>query len=135
MKTVFADTSYYLALVNSLDEHHVRVCRWTGPYAGRSVTTAWVITELANAMSQSDNRPFFLSLLRDLQSDKRVTIVPPTEALFQRGLDLYAHRIDKDWSLTDCISFLVMGDHSLTDAAALDHHFSQAGFNMVIPRA
>ncbi len=86
-------------------------------------------------MSQSDNRPFFLSLLRDLQSDKRVTIVPPTEDLFQRGLDLYEHRMDKDWSLTDCISFLVMGDRSLTDAAALDHHFSQAGFNMVIPRA
>jgi len=133
MKAVFADTSYYLALVNSLDQDHAKVCRWSATYAGSSVTTAWVIAELANAISQSDNRPFFLSLLRDLQSDRRVTVIPPTQDLFERGLGLYARRMDKDWSLTDCISFLVMEDHGLQDAAALDHHFVQAGFNIALP--
>jgi predicted nucleic acid-binding protein len=88
MTTVFADTSYYLALVNSLDEHHSRVCQWTSSFSGTSVTTAWVIAELANAMSQAANRPFFLSLLRDLRTDARVTIVPPVKDLFDRGLDL-----------------------------------------------
>jgi uncharacterized protein len=96
------------------------------------VTTAWVITELANAMSQAANRPFFLSLLRDLQNDVRVTVIPPTAETFARGLELYARRPDKNWSLTDCISFLVMQDHGVTDAATLDHHFSQAGFKVVI---
>ena len=132
MKTVFADTSYYLALVNSLDRFHHAACRWTTDFAGASVTTAWVITELANSMCQTSNRPFFLSLLHDLQSDARVTIVPPTKELFDRGLDLYSHRPDKDWSLTDCISFLVMEDHGLQDAASLDHHFAQAGYNVLI---
>jgi predicted nucleic acid-binding protein len=133
MKAVFADTSYYLALVNSLDQHHAAACQWTSSFSGTSVTTAWVIAELANAMSQSANRPFFLSLLRDLQNDARVAIVPPTTEMFDRGLDLFSRRSDKDWSLTDCISFLVMQDRGLTDAASLDHHFSQAGFNIVIP--
>ena len=133
MKAVFADTSYYLALVSPHDKDHVAACEWTSGFSGTTVTTAWVIAELANAMSQTGNRPFFLSLWRDLQSDARVTVVPPTGEMFARGLDLYARRPDKDWSLTDCISFLVMQDHALTDAATLDHHFIQAGFNIVIP--
>ncbi|HEY4759968.1 MAG TPA: PIN domain-containing protein [Thermoguttaceae bacterium] len=134
MKAVFADTSYYLALINSLDQYHSAVCQWTSVFAGTSVTTAWVIAELANAMSQTGNRPFFLSLLRDLQTDARVTIVPPTKELFDRGLDLYSRRPDKDWSLTDCISFLVMEEHGLRDAATLDRHFAQAGFDVLIQR-
>lgn len=132
MRAVFADTSYYLALVNSLDRSHSAACRWTSDFAGSFVTTSWVIMELANAMSQASNRPFFLSLLHDLQSDARVTIVPPTTELFDRGLDLYSRRTDKDWSLTDCISFLVMEDRNVRNAATLDHHFAQAGFNVVI---
>ncbi len=134
MKAVFADTSYYLALINSTDQYHSAVCQWTSEFAGTSLTTAWVICELANAMSQSVNRPFFLSLIRDLQTDSRVKIVPPSEELFDRGLDIFSRRSDKDWSLTDCISFLVMEDYGLKEAATLDHHFIQAGFNVLIPR-
>jgi len=134
MKAVFVDTSYYLALINSLDQYHSTVCKWTSGFSGTSITTAWIIAELANAMSQTDNRPFFLSLLRDLQSDARVTIVPPTKEYFERGLELYSRRSDKDWSLTDCISFLVMEEQGLKEAATLDRHFAQAGFNVLIPR-
>jgi len=92
-----------------------------------------VIAELANSLSHASNRPLFLSLLQELQTDARVTIVPPTQDLFDRGIDLYSRRLDKNWSLTDCISFLVMDDHQLQDAATLDRHFAQAGFNVMIP--
>ena len=44
------------------------------------------------------------------------------------GLALYANRTDKDWSLTDCISFVVMNERGITDALTGDHHFEQAGF-------
>jgi len=132
MKTVFADTSYYLALINPLDRQHAAACRWTSDFGGTSVTTAWVITELANAMCKAANGPFFLSLLHDMQTDRRVIIVPPTKDLFDRGMDLFAKRLDKDWSVTDCISFLVMEERKLRDAATLDRHFAQAGFNIVI---
>lgn len=134
MKAVFIDTSYYLALINSLDQHHAAVCRWTSSFSGSSVTTAWVIAELANAMSQSINRPFFLSLLRDLQTDARVSIVPPSEELFNLGIELFSKRADKDWSLTDCISFVVMQECGIVEAATIDHHFIQAGFSISIPR-
>ena len=133
MKAVFADTSYYLALVNPADQHHVAAYQWTADFVGTSVTTAWVIAELANAMSKTTNRPFFLSLLRDLQTDRRVTIVPPSKDLFDSGLDLFSRRSDKDWSLIDCISFMVMEEYGLKDSATLDRHFTQAGFNIAIP--
>lgn len=132
MNAVFADTSYYLALINSNDRLHAAACHWTTDFTGTFITTAWVITELANSMSHASNRPFFLSLLRDLQTDERVTILLPSKDLFHSGLDLYEHRLDKNWSLTDCISFRVMQDYQLQDAATLDRHFAQAGFNVLI---
>jgi uncharacterized protein len=52
--------------------------------------------------------------------------------LWQRGWDLYRNRMDKAWSLTDCISFLVMQDAGLVDALPPDEHFRQAGFHAVM---
>jgi hypothetical protein len=45
---------------------------------------------------------------------------------------LYFQRRDKEWSLTDCISFTVMSDEGLTDALTGDHHFEQAGFTALL---
>ena len=132
MNIVFADTSYYIALTNSHDEHHRRAFDFTEEFAGRFVTTAWVITELANTFSSRVNRQCFLDLFRDLANDSRVAIVPPTQDLFDQGINLYARRLDKDWSLTDCISFVVMHQHALEDALTADHHFEQAGFRRLL---
>lgn len=59
-------------------------------------------------------------------------LIPLDAALQQRGLALYAQRLDKEWSLTDCITFLVMSAEGLTDALTEDHHFEQAGFNALL---
>jgi hypothetical protein len=52
--------------------------------------------------------------------------------LFERGLSLYLRRMDKDWSLTDCVSFVVMEEMALTDALTGDRHFEQAGFHVLL---
>ena len=126
--TVFADTSYYIALVNPRDEFHEAACKYTNSFDGACVTTAWVLNELANFLCHRSNRGLFLSLLDELREDRRVSIIPPTGDLFDLGLDLYAERPDKDWSLTDCISFVVMEQTGLTAALTTDRHFEQAGF-------
>jgi uncharacterized protein len=128
MKTVFADTFYYLAFVGERDSQHDRALQFSREYVGRTVTTAWVVTEVADALAAPDQRPNFLALLELLRADTALTIVPPSESLFQRGLELYAARLDKGWSLTDCISFVVMEEHEITEALTGDHHFEQAGF-------
>jgi len=62
------------------------------------------------------------------RTDQSLTIVEANHELFEHGLDLFGNRPDKSWSLTDCISFVVMQAHGLTEALTADHHFEQAGF-------
>jgi predicted nucleic acid-binding protein len=71
-------------------------------------------------------------LLEALNNDKMIEVIPVGEVLYEKGLQLYRDRIDKDWSLTDCISFLVMQDRRLTDALTTDRHFEQAGFRALL---
>ncbi|NOX53103.1 MAG: type II toxin-antitoxin system VapC family toxin [Planctomycetes bacterium] len=105
---------------------------YTARFAGRMVTTAWVLTELANFLARGANRSLFVSLLEDMQSDNDAVIVEPTQEWFEKGVELFARRPDKDWSLTDCISFAVMTDQGITAALTTDHHFEQAGFTVLL---
>jgi predicted nucleic acid-binding protein len=132
MKAVFADSFYYLALVNANDAAHDRAVRLSETLTGSVVTTAWVLTEVADALTAPDERPGFLRLLATLRDDPEVTIVPPDEELFEAGIDLYSRRSDKQWSLTDCISFVVMEDMALVEALTADRRFEQAGFRALL---
>ena len=132
MTGYFADTHYYVALASQDDEDHRRAVALSRQLPGRMITTAWVLTELADAFSASAQRGVFLDLLRRLRANPILTIVPPTQELFDRGIELYGRRRDKDWSLTDCISFVVMRDEGITEALTGDHHFEQAGFHALL---
>jgi uncharacterized protein len=132
MKPVFADTVYYLALTNPRDQYAGPATRFTSGFSGAFVTTAWVLTEVANSLTRGADRALFLELYRDLAEDHRVTIVPPDQDLFEQAIEFYAQRPDKEWSLTDCISFIVMREYGLTDALTVDHHFEQAGFKVLL---
>jgi len=63
-----------------------------------------------------------------IRTDGQTTILPLSDESFDRGASFFAARPDKDWSLTDCISFVVMQERGITDALTADHHFEQAGF-------
>ena len=132
MNAVFVDSSYYIALLNGDDELHEAAVQVTAALSSRFVTTAWVLTEVADAFSRPIFRRLAVDFIRELQRDTRITIVPPTEELFERALDLFSQRPDKHWSLTDCVSFVVMQDHGLTEALSADQHFQQAGFRALM---
>lgn len=132
MKPVFADTVYYLALINPRDQYARAATRFTAGFSGAFVTTAWVLTEVANSLARGPDRALFLDLYRDLADDHRVSIVPPSQDLFEQAIEFYAQRPDKEWSLIDCISFLVMREFRLTDALTADRHFEQAGFKILL---
>ena len=129
MKTVFADTGYYIALVNSEDEYHLLAREYTASFRGSFLTTSWVLLELANHLAKEPNRALFLSLFDDLRKNQRVRILPPAQAEFDRGIEPYRHRPDKDWSLTDCVSFVVMRDHGVNEALSTDRNFEQASLS------
>jgi hypothetical protein len=132
MRRAFADTCYYLALLNADDELHELATELTPDMSGELITTAWVLTEVLDALSSPPHRAAAVQFIRDCRAHRGVTVVPPSERLFDLGFDLFAQRPDKDWSFTDCISFVVMTEHGLTDALSADHHFEQAGFNALL---
>ena len=128
----FADSFYYLALWNRHDAYHQRAEALSASLRGRVVTTAWVLTEVADALSARVDRQGAVRLIRALRADPECRIVPASEDFFERGWRLYVRRPDKDWSLTDCISFVVMRDNGITEALTADHHFEQAGFTILL---
>jgi predicted nucleic acid-binding protein len=133
MSSVFTDTYYFLALLNPKDRGHSKAAAFTKTFTGRMITTGWVLTELADALaSTSQGRAEFLSTREDLLADSDVRIISCEDALMEEGIRLYSQRADKQWSLTDCISFVVMGREGLTDALTGDHHFEQAGFTALL---
>jgi predicted nucleic acid-binding protein len=132
MKATFADTCYYLALLNADDALHEAAVDLSKRVSGTIVTTAWVLTEVADALSRPHDRVTAARFIRELRSSRRVTTVPPDQTLFEAGFELYARRPDKNWSLTDCTSFVVMKKLRLAEALTADVHFRQAGFKTLL---
>jgi predicted nucleic acid-binding protein len=132
MTPCVADTFYFLALLNSDDEAHQRTMALAAMLRRPIVTTHWVLAEVGDALAPPATRGLFRPFLERLRKDPRTTIALPSDALFNRGVALYAEREDKGWSLTDCISFVVMADGAMTEALTGDHHFTQAGFTALL---
>jgi hypothetical protein len=131
MNVVFADTFFFLALLNERDEAHARALQFEA-IAAPLVTTAWILTEVGDAFSAPENRPAFLRLLETLRESPDARIIAPTPELFERGVKMFRQRPDKEWSLTDCISFVAMRDENVVDALTGDRHFEQAGFRALL---
>jgi predicted nucleic acid-binding protein len=129
--TVFADTSFYLALMRDGDQAHHRAVL-ESEIRRPIVTSEFIILELGNACARVADRRDFLTLVEGLRASPRVTIVPLDSGLLERGLQRMAERADKDWSLTDCISFIVMEDTGIHKALSADRHFEQAGFQPLL---
>jgi hypothetical protein len=132
MTPVFGDAYYCFAVVSPKDRGHARAMSFASGPPRPIVTTAWVLTELADGLCAAANRRLFLRLLDLIRNDPLTTVLLADQPLMDRGLALYAARPDKDWSLTDCISFVVMTEQGLTDALTGDHHFEQAGFRALL---
>lgn len=96
------------------------------------VTTEWVLAEFGDAYCHPNDRADFVSLYRSLANHPRVKIIPAETRLFQRGVDFFEQRSDKNWSLTDCLSFISMRDEGITEALTGDKHFEQAGFTALL---
>jgi predicted nucleic acid-binding protein len=132
MKPVFADTSYYLAVVNPSDPRHELALERGDSLLGRIFVTEYVLVELGNSLAHGSDRLVFAELLEELRGDHSITIVPASEALFQEGVALFISRSDKNWSLVDCTSFVVMKQRRLKEALTTDRHFVQAGFHALL---
>ena len=135
MKSAFADTSYYIALATAKDNAYSAAKAFSDRFRGKLLTTEYVLLELGNFFSKFALRSMFVALYDSLVRDEKTTIVPCDGETLRRAIELYRARQDKEWSLTDCTSFVVMRDAGLHESLTTDHHFEQAGFKALLPRS
>jgi predicted nucleic acid-binding protein len=134
MIQTFADTFYYLALLNPDDTAHQNALSITAQRSGLLFTTRWVLTEVGDALAAPRDRQRFIKLASIIESDPNTINIPTTDGLYHKGATLFGDRPDKSWSLTDCISFVVMKEKGIIEALTGDHHFEQAGFTALLSR-
>ena len=128
MSRIFADAFYFIARLNRRDQHHAKALRLTLPPGSELVTTEWVLIEVADGLANSEVRPRIRQFVQFLQDSPNSEVVPASPELLSEALELYHQHRDKDWTLTDCTSFIVMRERNITEALTGDHHFEQAGF-------
>ena len=133
MRRIFADTSYWMALVNPRDQIHQKTLSVSRQLSSESLlTTEMVLVEVLNSFSDSLYREAVGRMVTSLRQDENLTIVPQTPAQFKSALQRYQQAADRNWSLTDCASFEVMEVENIEAALTHDRHFVQAGFEALL---
>jgi predicted nucleic acid-binding protein len=133
MKPVFADTGFWIALLNPRDRWHsqaISLDLQLQEQRRKIVSSEMVLTEVLNFFSKFTPliRQSTALLVQEMRSYPNIILISQDSSQFQHALSLYSQRLDKAWSLTDCNSFLIMQELELTEALAHDKHFQQAGF-------
>lgn len=131
MRTVFADTFYWISLANPNDEWHSTVMHVSRTLSqAQLVTTDEVLTEFLTYYSGfgTAHRATATTLVRRVLQNPNTRTIPQTRSSFERALRLYESRPDKEYSLTDCSSMEAMRENGLHEVLTNDHHFEQEGF-------
>ena len=133
MNEVFVDTSGWASFFVRTEPHHAKAIELMTQWQqlnGRVVTTNYILSELAALFTSPLRVPrsTILDCIQTICSRPWVEVVHIDPSLDEAAWKLFGDRLDKEWSLVDCASFVVMQQRGLTDALTADHHFEQAGF-------
>lgn len=131
----FADTGYWIALLAPDDDLHgiaVRLSQELG--STPLVTSDAVLGEVLTFFSATGatSRRAAADLVRDCLDDASIVTVPVDRELFVEAVQLYEQRPDKEYSLVDCASFVVMRRRGIRAALTPDHHYEQEGFQALM---
>ena len=132
MNEVFADTSGWASFFLEDDRHHAKafslIIQWKQQNRN-IVTTSYVLSELIVLLSsRGQQRSAVLNYIKTIRSADWVEIIHIDKSLDEKAWQLLADRLDKQWSLVDAVSFVVMQERGITEALTADRHFEQAHF-------
>jgi uncharacterized protein len=131
-QTYFADTWYFIALLDPRDAHHHTVRRLEEVIEASSmVTHDAVLTEFLTYFADEGAHQRSLAGLFVRRALARLNVISGDRPLFLRALTRYEQRPDKEYSLVDCMSMVVMEERGIRHVLTNDHHFTQAGFTVV----
>lgn len=135
MRKVFVDTLYFVALINKNDQWRSKSIEAKARLSDvRFVTTEMVLIEVLNFLSEYGEtlRKQVSLFVRDVLEDVEFDVVAYSETTLLNGLELYETRLDKGYSLTDCISMNVCREMGIQEILTHDRHFEQEGFSILL---
>ena len=135
MNELFVDTLHLVALVNPKDQWHQKSVEIeTAARNNNLVTTEDVLTEFLNFYAEHGEftRAKVSYFVREILLDVRVKVIARGETTFLEAVELYESRLDKGYSLTDCISMNVCRALGITEILTHDHHFEREGFKILL---
>ncbi len=109
-----------------------RAIAWSSQLHEPLLVSEYVLWECVNTFSKPKDRASAHALIDHVTSDSNCGLIDASPEIFAAGLQLHRTRSDKEWSLTDCISFYLMRERGVTRALAYDVHFEQAGFEALL---
>ena len=129
----FLDTSYVVALINPHDKYHKKAKELSKQLstAREILITEAAIVEVGDTLSRS-TRSYVISFVKRCYATSNIKVIPIDKELIFRAVKFYDSHKDKEWGLTDCISFIVMQDYGINKALTTDKHFEQAGFQALL---
>ena len=134
MKHIFVDTSAWDALADKADKNHAKALQFRDEIAGecKLVTSNYILDELYTLLLMNIGfQPTvnYKEKLDILIAEHLLNVIWIDQYLAKRGWDVFElYNVDKQWSFTDCTSYVVMKDFGITEVFAFDHHFEQMGF-------
>lgn len=131
----FLDTSYPIALLISSDECHTAALRLKKRLVAENaqiITSQAVVLEIGNGLSRKRFRRFAIEALDLLESSPNINVISLSDELIAEATILFRSRMDKEWSLIDCTSMVIMGNLGIEAALTTDVHFVQAGFRALL---
>jgi predicted nucleic acid-binding protein len=136
MRRLFVDTFYLIALAHPRDQWRPRVLAFSRALRDYHLYTVdEILAEFLTACSSSGTRIRQRAgqTVRNTLQDRQWTVFPQSRSSLLDALTLYEARLDKEYSLTDCIAMQTMRREGLTDVLTNDHHFTQEGFHILFP--
>jgi len=135
MKKVFADSCYWIALLDPSDSLHLKA-EDVSKTLGNAIiiTSEMVFIEVLNSLSKYGPRirEATVKILYELKRNSNAQVVLLTSLQFNNALKLYGEYADKEWGLVDCSSFQIMRNYDIKEALTDDKHFQQAGFSPLL---
>jgi len=131
---ILVDSGFLLAFAQPTDALHRRAEAWAEVINEPLLVTEYILLETVNNLSRRADRPRAHRIVTMISGDPNYMLVHASPELLAAGLRLHRERPDKEWSLTDCVSFHLMRERGLTRALAYDLHFEQAGFEALLRR-
>lgn len=129
---IFIDTLFVIALINRRDQYHKQASELADKFEGNLfLITDAVLLEIGNALARNYRNEAVVVIEQFLASEE-VEVVRLTPELFDQAFALYKASQDKEWSLVDCISFVVMRETGVSRALTFDRHFAQAGLEVLM---